>query len=178
MYTLRRLSAADRADFRKLRQTALTVNPDDFMVTAEEEIAIPRLSIEAALEEPGIGNFFLGAFTGVPAIRIVGIAGLLTSTLRKVRHAGRLTSLFVHPEHRRRGIARMLVERLLAEATEEGLQAVRLEVVANNQVAIALYETLGFVPYGREPAAYRMDEREWDLLLMTRACTSARDCSP
>jgi len=171
MYTLRKLSAADRSNFRELRQTALTVNPDDFMVTAEEELAIPRLSIEAALEQPGTRNFFLGAFADDSA-RLIGIAGLLTSSLQKVRHAGRLTSLFVHPEYRRRGIARMFVERLLANAAEGGLRAVRLEVVADNRAAVALYETLGFVPYGREPAAYRLDKREWDLLLMTRDCPS------
>ena len=171
MYTLRKLSAADRADFRELRRTALTVNPDDFMVTAEEELAIPRLSIEAALERPARGNYFLGVFAGDPA-RLVGIAGLITTGLRKVRHCGRLTSLFVRPEHRRSGLARMLVARLLVEAAEEGLRAVRLEVVANNRAAIALYEELGFIPYGTEPAAYRMGEREWDLLLMTRECAS------
>src|ERR1700733_14380374 len=99
MYCLRKLSAADRVSFRELRQTALTVSPDDFMSTAKEEIAIPRLMIEAALEEPGPRNFFLGAFANDSATRLVGIAGLITSNLRKVRHAGRLTSLFVHPEH-------------------------------------------------------------------------------
>jgi len=169
MYTLRQLSTADRADFRQLRQTALTVDGDDFMLTAEEEKAIPRLSIEAALEQPGKCNFFLGAFTVDPT-RLVGIAGLLTSDFRKTRHSGRITSLFVHPAHRRCGVARRLMERLLVQAGEGGLRSVRLEVVADNRAAIALYELLGFVPYGREPAAYRMGEREWDLLLMTRNC--------
>ena len=48
MYVLRQLSAADLSGFRELRQTALTVNPDEFMLTADEERSIPRLSIEAA----------------------------------------------------------------------------------------------------------------------------------
>src|ERR1700687_395915 len=106
MYTVRRLTALDRSDFRELRQTALTVDPDDFLVTAAEESAIPRLSIEDVLERPDDCNFFLGAFSGETAT-LVGIAGLVTSNLSKIRHSGRLTSLFVHPTHRRRGIARM-----------------------------------------------------------------------
>jgi ribosomal protein S18 acetylase RimI-like enzyme len=166
MYFLRRLSAADRAQFRELRQIALKVNPEDFMITAEEEIAIPRLSIEAALELPEKCTFFLGAFTGDPA-SLIGIAGLLTNAFRKTRHSGRITSLFVHPEHRRRGVAQLMLEQLLAQAAEGGLHSVRLEVVADNRGAIVLYERLGFIPYGREPSAYRMEEREWDLLLMT-----------
>ena len=64
------------------------------------------------------------------------------------------------------------MERLLAHATDSGLRSARLEVVADNRDAVALYEALGFVPYGREPAAYCLGEREWDLLLMTRRCNS------
>jgi ribosomal protein S18 acetylase RimI-like enzyme len=169
MYTVRQLTALDRSSFRELRQTALTVNPDDFLVTAAEERTIPRLSIEEALERPEDRNFFLGAVTGQPNT-LVGIAGLITSNLIKIRHSGRLTSLFVHPAHRRYGIARMLVQRLLAQAVRAGLESVRLEVVADNLVAVSLYESLGFVRYGREPAAYRMGQREWDLLLMTQNC--------
>lgn len=142
------------------------------MLTVEEETAIPRLSIEAALEQPETCNCFLGAFNGDPS-RLIAIAGLVTDGFRKTRHSGRVTSLFVHPEHRRRGIARMMLERLLAQAAEGGLRSVRLEVVAGNRGAIALYEILGFVPYGREPAAYRLGEREWDLLLMTRDVVQA-----
>jgi ribosomal protein S18 acetylase RimI-like enzyme len=56
----------------------------------------------------------------------------------------------------------------LAQAARGGLRSARLEVVADNQNAIALYRSLGFTAYGREPAAYRLGEREWDLLLMTR----------
>ena len=171
MYTIRQLADADRGVFRELRQTALKVDPDDFMMTAEEEKAVPRLSIESALEQPGRCNFFLGAFSGNPA-QLIGIAGLITSEFHKTRHSGHITSLFVHPAHRRRGIARMLVEGLLAQAKREGLRSVRLEVVADNRIAIALYQLLGFVSYGREPAAYRIDGREWDLLLMTRDFTS------
>jgi len=138
-------------------------------VTAAEEKAIPRLAIEEALERPDDRNFFLGAFAGETPT-LVGIAGLFTSSLSKIRHAGRLTSLFVHPTHRRRGIARMLVERLLTQAETAGLESVRLEVVADNLEAVALYESLGFVRYGCEPAAYQMGERKWDLLLLTRDC--------
>jgi ribosomal protein S18 acetylase RimI-like enzyme len=171
VYNFRPLLVEDRSDFRHLRQLALTVDPDDFMITAEEERAVDRLFIEEALERPGACNLFLGAFT-VDAPQLVGIAGLLTSEFFKTRHSGRITSLFVHPAHRRPGIARRLVEDLLAQAALGGLRSVRLEVVADNQNAIALYRLLGFTAYGREPAAYRLGESEWDLLLMTRDCAA------
>lgn len=166
MYFVRQLCSADRPDFRELRQLALRVNPDDFLMTAEEEEAVPRLTIEAALEDSQPRNCFLGAFVRDSG-QLVAIAGLLTSALRKTRHVGHITSLFVHPEHRHRGLARVLMQRLLSQAAAEGLRSIRLEVVAGNRNAISLYETLGFVPYGREPGAYRLGDREWDLALMT-----------
>lgn len=169
MYTVRALTAADRSDFRALRHSAVTLNPDDFVITVEEQQGILRLAIESALEQPDSSNFFLGAFAGQPQ-ELVAMAGLVTADLLKIRHLGRLTSVFVYPRHRRKGVARLLVERILAQAAEAGLDAVRLEVVAENRGAIALYESLGFKTYGREPAAYRLGERCWDLLLMTRDC--------
>ncbi len=84
--------------------------------------------------------------------KLVGIGGLLTANFRKTRHSGRITSLYVHASHRRSGIARSLRERVLLHAAEGGLRSVRLEVVAGNRKAIALYERHGFTSYGREPA--------------------------
>ena len=172
MYSLHPLSVADRLAFRDLRRLALLTNPEEFMMTAREEAAVPRLAIEAALEQPDPCHLFLGAFVGETS-QLIGIAGLLRGGCQKTQHCGHLTSVYVHPEYRGRGIARQLLEQLLRQATEGDLRAVRLEVVANNAVAIALYEKLGFVSYGCEPAAYRLDGREWDLWLMTRDCTAA-----
>jgi len=169
MYSVRQLTVVDRSAFRDLRQIAVTLNPDDFLVTAAEQQAISRLAIEDALEQPDDRNLFLGAFAGEPTT-LVAMAGLITSSLSKIRHSGHLTSVFVHPAYRRRGIARILVERLLVQAASAGMESVRLEVVADNLDAIRLYESLGFIRYGCEPAAYRVDERAWDLLLMTRNC--------
>jgi ribosomal protein S18 acetylase RimI-like enzyme len=170
MATIRRLTEPDRAAFRTLRLLALTVSPDEFMMTAEEERDVPRPYIESALGVSGEAatsraTLFLGAFENGG---LIAIGGLHSDDLRKTRHTGRITSLFVHPDHRRRGIARRLMEELLLEAMRTELQAVRLEVVSENSAAIGLYESLGFAAYGREPVAYKLGDREWDLLLMTR----------
>lgn len=50
----------------------------------------------------------------------------------------------VAPEHRGRGYARELVEHMLAQARERGLESVALEVLSENTPAIRVYERAGF----------------------------------
>lgn len=63
-----------------------------------------------------------------------------------------IANVAVHPDHRRRGIARTLV----TAAIEQGsaLTRITLEVRASNIAAIALYESLGFVKDGVRPRFY------------------------
>jgi [ribosomal protein S18]-alanine N-acetyltransferase len=72
-----------------------------------------------------------------------------------------ITTLAVHPEHRRRGHARTLVASALAAFP--GARRAHLEVRPSNAAARALYETLGFATSGLRRRYYG-DE---DALLMT-----------
>ncbi|MDD5306271.1 MAG: ribosomal protein S18-alanine N-acetyltransferase [Deltaproteobacteria bacterium] len=55
-----------------------------------------------------------------------------------------LLNLAVHPRWRRRGLGRMLVDHLLAEARMEGRIEVLLEVRVSNNAAQDLYRRVGF----------------------------------
>jgi GNAT superfamily N-acetyltransferase len=55
-----------------------------------------------------------------------------------------LEDLFVRGEARRRGVARALVERVLARARDRGCRRIELDTSEDNHGAIALYESLGF----------------------------------
>ncbi len=57
-----------------------------------------------------------------------------------------LANIATHPEYRQRGIARQLTERGIQFARERGAQAIWLHVEKENQIAIHLYRTLGFLP--------------------------------
>ena len=61
----------------------------------------------------------------------------------------------VDPAHRREGIARKLVEALVAALNEKDVHALLLEVRASNEPAKALYERQGFNQVGRRPNYYR-----------------------
>lgn len=74
-----------------------------------------------------------------------------------------------HPEHRRRGHARLLLEELVRDARARGAATASLEVRASNAPAIALYGAFGFEPVGVRRRYY--DDGE-DAVLMSAKLSS------
>ena len=81
--------------------------------------------------------------------RVVGICGV-----KKIFEEGEISNVAVHPEFRGRGISRQMLETLLQEARDDGVEDFTLEVRAGNDVAIRLYESLGFLTEGVRPHFY------------------------
>ena len=65
-----------------------------------------------------------------------------------------IQTIAVDSDHRGRGFARDLLERLLATAERSGCSEVLLEVRADNAAAIALYESEGFEAIARRTSYY------------------------
>jgi [ribosomal protein S18]-alanine N-acetyltransferase len=86
--------------------------------------------------------------------------------------AWHLMNVAVSPEHRRRKIATMLLERLFELTAGDGQRGYTLEVRVSNDVAIRLYERAGFKPRGIR-RGYYTDNRE-DALIMWRDPEPAR----
>ncbi len=111
------------------------------------------------------------------------IADLLTSPLvfccaesggfamgRAVADEAELLTLAVDPAGRRQGLGRRLVAAFLAEARARNATRAFLEVVPDNDAAIALYRQAGFMPCGRRKGYYHPADRPaLDALVMDRA---------
>jgi ribosomal-protein-alanine N-acetyltransferase len=89
--------------------------------------------------------------------------------------AWHVMNVAVAPEHRRRGIATMLLERLFDLTAGRGRRGYTLEVRVSNAEAIALYGRLGFKPRGVR-RGYYTDNRE-DALIMWKDPISELDVS-
>lgn len=74
-----------------------------------------------------------------PALRPTGYA-----IGRLVADEMELLRLAVHPEARRMGIGRALLQKLMGEGAERGARTVYLEVSRTNTPAVALYRDAGF----------------------------------
>ena len=66
-----------------------------------------------------------------------------------------ITNIAVHPEYRREGIGRELLQLLIKIAREKEMTAITLEVRESNLAAQKLYESVGFVHCGTRKRYYR-----------------------
>lgn len=66
-----------------------------------------------------------------------------------------MMNVAVHPDHRRQGIARLLIEDLAEKLKGLDSHCLTLEVRVSNEPAIALYAELGFSEVGRRRNYYR-----------------------
>ena len=84
-----------------------------------------------------------------------------------VRDEVHVLNLATHPEHRRRGFARRLLEDTLAYARARHVRYVTLEVRRSNIAAIKLYRALGFASIGVRPKYYAEDGEDALVMLLT-----------
>ena len=97
--------------------------------------------------------------------KVVGYVGSQT-----VMGESDMMNVAVHPNYRRCGIARMLIDALVVALKERDSNCLTLEVRASNEPAIALYTDLSFTEVGRRRNYYRNPKedalilrKEWEL---------------
>jgi GNAT superfamily N-acetyltransferase len=109
---------------------------------------------------PAGGTFLLARIAGRP----VGCGGLRRHDAR----AAELKRMYVVPDQRRSGVARMLLAALEAHAARLGYESIVLETGVRQPEAIALYETSGyrrisnFEPWVDEPLSVCFERRLGD----------------
>ena len=67
---------------------------------------------------------------------------------------GQITNIATHPDYRRQGFGRAVVESLIKYAKMNGLDSISLEVRESNRAAIDLYLSLGFKVEGKRKDFY------------------------
>ena len=67
---------------------------------------------------------------------------------------GQILNIATHPDYRRRGYGRIIMDSILELARERSISFVTLEVRESNAAAIGLYKSLGFYEVGRLKGYY------------------------
>ena len=119
--------------------------PDEIKYTVEDEAKL----MKTKLESPDMVEI-LAIVDG----RIVGIAGIdPIGRAYKLKHRANF-GISVEKAYWGLGIGRALINACIECAEKAGYKQVELDVRADNTNAIALYESVGFTEYGRNPMGF------------------------
>ena len=100
--------------------------------------------------------------------KVVGSAGIgCVGRKEKIRHRAEL-GISVDKAYWGLGIGRALTKACIECAKRAGYAQLELEVVAENRSAIALYESVGFEEYGRNPRGFRSRFTGWQEVVLMK----------
>lgn len=157
-FEIRRLGLQDVKIFRDIRLEGLKNHPDAFGASFEEESDQSETQVQGRIESNAIfGGFLKG--------RIEGVAAVSRSRAAKTAHIAFVWGMYVRPDARGTGLARLLIERAVAEV-KQSCRSIRLSVVASNIPAIRLYESVGFKTWATDTEALRVETTYLDEVLM------------
>lgn len=152
--TVRPLTPTDAQTYWETRNQGLREFPDAFTTTYEEGVAIPPELLAERIKGMG-DDFVMGAFESG---KLLGYAGFQRETRVKLRHKGKVLGMYVIPEARGTGLGRRLLAELIERVrTLDGMELLLLTVTHSNEAARKLYLSVGFVSFGVEPNAIKVD---------------------
>jgi GNAT superfamily N-acetyltransferase len=131
---IRALNSDDWRDIRAIRLRSLADAPDAFTSSYSRESGYD----EAKWRDLAVTGRWFVAIEDEPVGVAVGVDGW--SGDPKGRE---LVGMWVAPSHRRRGIAKVLLDRVKAWATSEGAATLRLGVREGNEQALTAYRRMG-----------------------------------
>lgn len=159
-HRVRPLTVADADAFRALRLESLQTHPEAFGASYEEERDAPLSDSVALLE----CHTVFGGFAGDT---LVGLAMLQRNPQKKRQHVAMLWGMYVRTDQRGTGVARAILDAVIARAERE-VDQLELYVATSNPRARHLYETLGFERYGVMRRSLRVAGVDHDADMMVR----------
>lgn len=159
----------DASDYVAIRREMLLDAPWAFLASPGQDRGSDVEKVRASLERSD---------AAIAAVRednrLVAVAGVAREEAIKRRHIAVIWGVYVRPAFRGRGLARAVVEATFGFAGScDGVASVHLAVSEHAPVARRLYESMGFVQWGYEPDAVRIDGRSFGEHHMAKSVSPA-----
>ncbi|MBX9686609.1 MAG: GNAT family N-acetyltransferase [Candidatus Obscuribacterales bacterium] len=154
-FLIKELAPADAEEFWKLRLKGLKEEAHAFGASYEESLNTDMDTVRKRVSSTQ-NSFVLAA---VIADKFVGVTGFYRYQEGiKSAHKGVLWGVYLLPEHRGRGIAKVLLKAVIEKARSlPGIELIHLGVNPANQPVVKLYESLGFSKWGTERHALKVN---------------------
>ena len=162
-FRVREVVPSDAMALKALRFAALERYPIVYGTTVDEESRVSEDDWLARATPGPTSTFFVAESESGT---LVALAGIRSDGKLKTGHRAELWGVYVDPEFERRGVGDALVRASIAWAREHGIGRITLSVWDINHTAIRLYQRHGFVVYGLDDDAVRVDGVRYDDYLM------------
>ena len=137
----------------------LLTYPDENTMTAKQEAEFLKAKTESSNEIE-----ILAEVDGV----IAGLAGMdAIGRQQKIRHRADF-GISIDRQYWNLGIGKALLSACIECARQAGYEQLELNVVADNQTAITMYEKAGFVEYGRNPRGFKSRKAKYQEVVYMR----------
>jgi ribosomal protein S18 acetylase RimI-like enzyme len=156
-YSLRTLEPSDAAAYNAFLRQGVLAHPDTLRISPADIDAAPFKTPNTA------EGCTLAALT--PNGDWLGVVTVERESGReKRRHIAWIYRMYVAASAAGQGLGRALMAAAIGRAEQlPGVTKLNLTVAAHNLRAVALYEAAGFVPFSREPDAFRDPEPRVEL---------------
>lgn len=144
----------------------LTHEQTDFLSSYKDETTLDTIFERQFLTEKECADREIYLCAVVEG-RIVGTAGVDSKGGNKVRHRAEF-GIAIDKEFWGIGIGLALTKACIECAKDAGYSQLELEVVSDNNSAIALYKSMGFVEFGRNPRGFISRHTGWQELVSMR----------
>jgi ribosomal protein S18 acetylase RimI-like enzyme len=147
-FTIRPLGASEFDKWRALRLRALRESPSAFGSRYEDQVVWPRSRWQERTATLAAGDSQVMFVAETRGGHLAGCAGAYVANDGILQ----VISVWVEPQSRRRGVATLLLDALVAWSRRRGAARLTLNVVSDNLPAIRTYLAYGFKATGASVA--------------------------
>ena len=155
------LEANQWQEYKKLRTEMISADYNLFGWSIEETLALS----DQDWQQKSKNNYKRYATIDN---QIIGMIQLWLNTKIKTRHIATIGSVYVQPQYRGRGIAKLLLEDLENYAKTQGVEILSLTVAKDYASAVNAYQKFGFIKVGDLPKSLKYKNVYYDEIQMQK----------
>lgn len=162
------LSVEEWEKYKRIRLDALKSNPTSFASTYEETLRYSDEVWQNRLnrKKQDDNSIMLFAFDEQ---KIIGLVGIYWRDRQMIKHIAEVHGVFVNPAYRRQGVAKLLMEKIIAKVKKhQQFAKLKLQVNTLNVSAIKLYQSVGFKIVGTLKKETKFDNTYFDDYVMEK----------